>query len=636
MSDLTPPTRQVTFTLGTPAFPFYTGYAESGVIGASYDVAIGGRAFLIDWKSGEYALQSTPIIRQQADQSTEAGEQSLSPEDAWRRSQSTWHFGAGQTYFDLADGDTGRVSSRARFRKSRGIDPWTVGELSLLPKTDTLRTSANTNLACVAAGAKLYVLDGNSLLAATALGAAPSFAAVTAAGTSLSGPTSIATDGVNVWVCDSTDLYYTTTSSGTYARWHSTAWGNAYLVRYAKGRLFTAVGPDLYNNEAQGSAHPVSGDKLTGGDYTTNAAWTWTDVCEGPNAIYASGFVGDKSLIYQTQVDDQGAALTPFVVAGALPDGEIARSMCGYLGGILIGTDRGVRYGTLDANGNVILGNLIQTGTSVRCFEPQDRFVWFGLSNYEDGATGLGRVDLRSFPTDLTPAWASDILASASGTVGAVCTFLNKRVFAVSGAGFYAESDNRVASGELFTGWISYGLTEDKTAVEVATRHSAAPGGYQVSLSTDQSQTYSTLGIPFSTTAAGSGGYKWQTNLQTGESFELKFTLTRATADADLGPTLKRWTLRAYPAAAGASAVIVVPLLLHSSEVTRTDRNRTRDVVSDREYIELLRETGEVILYQEPGYQRSVRVQDYRWSPIGSDDRGGVFAGTLFVQLKVV
>lgn len=625
---------EITFTLNGPAFPFYTGFAESGVIGAAFDVAIGGRSFLIDWKSGEYAMQSTQIIRQQADQSNEAGEQSLSPEDAWRRSQSTWHYGSGQTYFDLSDNDTNRVSSRARFRKSRGIDPWTTGEISLLPATDTLRTSANTNLACVAAGAKLYVLDGNALLTATTLGASPSFAAVTAASTSLSGPTSMATDGVNVWVCDSTDLYYTTTSGGTYQRWHSTAWGSAYLVRYAKGRLFTAVGANLYNNEGLGSAIPTTA--LTGGKYATNSAWTWTDVAEGPNAIYASGFVGDKSLIYQTAVDDQGASLTPFVVAGELPDGEIVRSMCGYLGGLLIGTDKGVRYGTLDTNGNVILGNLIVTDTSVRCFEPQDRFVWFGLTNYETDGTGLGRIDLRSFPTDLTPAWASDLLAPTQGDVKSVCTFAGKRVFSVSGAGFYAESENKVATGTLYTGWVSYGLTEDKTAVEVATRHGASPGAYQVAISTDQSLTYSTLGIPVSTAASGSGTAKWSTNLQTGESFELRFTLTRSTADPERGPTVKRWTLRAYPAAAGASATIVVPILLHPSEVTRSDRNRTRDVVSDREYIELLRETGEVVLYQEPGYQRSVRVQDYRWAPVGSSDRSGVFAGTMYVQMKVV
>lgn len=625
---------QITFPFRSPAFPFYTGLAESGVIGAGYDVAIGGRSFLIDWKSGEYAMQSTEMIRQQADQSSEAGEQSLSPEDAWRRSQSSWHFGAGQTYFDLADQDGGRVSSRSRFRKSKGIDPWTTGELSLLPDVDTVRTSAATTVLCVPAGSRLYVCDGDTLAFTTALGASPSFTTVTASATSLSSPKSIATDGRNVWVVDSTNLYYTTTAGSTYAAWHAAAWADAYLVRYAKGRLFTAVGANLYNNEGLGSAIPTTA--LTGGKYATNSAWRWTDVAEGPNAVYACGYVGDKSVIYQTAVDEAGASLTPFVVAGELPDGEIARSMVGYLGGLLIGTDKGVRYGTLDGNGNVILGNLITTGSSVKCFEPQDRFVWFGLSTWDDGGTGLGRVDLRTFATDLTPAWATDLYADETGDVLSVCTFAGRRVFTVSGAGVFAQSDNLVAEGTLYTGWVSYGIVEDKTAVEVATRHSAGPGAYTVSIAADHSPAYTSLGVPVPTAAAESGGAKWPTQLRSGEVFEIRLTLTRSTADAERGPTLKRWTLRAYPAAAGASATIVVPLLLHPSEVTRNSRDTSRNVVSDREYVELLRATGEIVKYQEPGYERSVRVQDFRWSPVGSDDRSGRFAGTMFVQMKVV
>jgi hypothetical protein len=113
------------------------------------------------------------------------------------------------------------------------------------------------------------------------------------------------------------------------------------------------------------------------------------------------------------------------LVAATLPDGEIARSISGYLGYVVIGTDKGVRFSVADGDGNLTLGALIPTTEPVYCAEGQDRFVWYGLSQFPNNAPygGLGRMDLSAFTGDLTPAYATDINSPSTGAVQAITTY---------------------------------------------------------------------------------------------------------------------------------------------------------------------------------------------------------------------
>lgn len=614
--------------------PFYTGPASTQPVGGDYDVALGGVGYLIDWQSNMFEHQSIPAIRQQADSSSEPGEQTTNPEDLWRRGQTSWHGGAGQTYLDLADPDGGSVSSRKRFRASKGVDPWTFGELRLLRATSRVRTSAAANCQAVVAGSRVYLLDNDRLYFSTDLS---SWTEVTAAGAALSGPLSMTTDGRNVWIIDSTDLYYTTTAGTTYARWHAGAWATGTLVRYAKGRLFTARGTAIFNHGAQGSAIPTVGtDGLAGeGTWFVNGGWTWTDVAEGPNAIYAVGFAGDKSLVFRTAVADDGTGLDPFVVAGELPDGEIIRSAQGYLGRLLVGTDKGVRVAELDQSGNIAaFGDLIPTAAAVRCFEPQERFVWFGNTNSDASTTGLGRLDLRTFTSDLTPAWASDLYASTQGAVNSVVTWSGRRLFAVASSGLWAESaTSYVTSATLNTGWFSYGLPSRKTAVMLEVAHAAGAGSYSVALAKDHEASALSLGVAQTTLSAVADQTEWATQLLRGETFEVRFTLS---GDGSASPVVKRWTLRAHPAVVTGRR-IMVPLLLHEMERTRQERDRVRDVHAEKDRIVGLRDAGTVTTYQEGAETFSVVVEDFRWIPYGKRGTNrGSYDGTMVVQLKAV
>ena len=133
--------------------------------------------------------------------------------------------------------------------------------------------------------------------------------------------------------------------------------------------------------------------------------------------------------------------------------------MYGYLGFLLIGSNKGFRLAVQDTNGNLTLGALIETGSTVRAFEGQGQYVWFTWEAYDSTSSGLGRMDLANLSdrNALVPAYASDLMATSQANVASVATFDDKRVFTVSGDGFYAQDTDLVAEGSLDSGLINYG-----------------------------------------------------------------------------------------------------------------------------------------------------------------------------------
>jgi len=130
---------------------------------ARLPVAINGHAFMAN---PNIERTTVPVIRQQADTSTEAGEQTLNPQGLWRRSQESWHHGAGQDFLDGRQGD--EATDPHRFRSSKGIDPWTKGQISLLHPTLKTWSTTGTNLYLAVASATagvsyLYVSDGTEV-----------------------------------------------------------------------------------------------------------------------------------------------------------------------------------------------------------------------------------------------------------------------------------------------------------------------------------------------------------------------------------------------------------------------------------------------------------------------------------------
>lgn len=574
------------------ASPIFSGSGSSSQVPGRFDVAINGHNFMLDKKAladGQMRRRSIALLKPQQDTGKFA-ETSLNPEEFARRAAESWHHGAGQSRLDRSDSD------EARFRTSKGVDPWTRWTLSLLPDTESKRSSSNTNLQLLVAGSYVYLADGNEVYSTTDMTSWGSRDVHD--GDVAQSVKSLTTDGSTVYAALGSNGVHSGAAGSDFAHYSDLA---CTLVAFVKGRLMAANGTAIYNVIASGAAPSAL--------LTLGTGFTWVGFAEGPAAIYAAGYRGDKSLVYRTAVKADGTALDVPVVAGELPDGEIVRSIQGYLGLLLVGTDKGVRVFELDTNGNLAGGGrIIPTDAAVLCFEPQDRFVWYGLTNYDTVSTGLGRLDLSVFTDTLTPAYASDLMATAQGAVLSVVTFGDLRVFAVSASGVYAQSSDLVAFGLLDNGPVAYGIPDTKVARYLDIRFDELTGSVAVALSTDSEDfvTLDTATIEGSTVLVTAAGQP------RGETFEVRLTLARDSGDATAGPTVTRWTLEAK-AAPGRGEFFLVPLLLKNTVADRNGNDKDMDVKAEYAALLSMETLGNPVTYQDDMGTHTVTIEDHDW-----------------------
>lgn len=604
----------------TLSSPFYlSASSTSAEVPDNFHIAIDGHTYMIDTDfQGQWGYRTLPLIRQQADQSLQPSEQTLSPDELWRRSHESWHRGAGQDYVDRP------ASDPYRFKTSKGIDPWGKWGLSLLPDTDEKLNSANTNLQLAVVGDYLYVADGADVKFTDDVSVdTPTWTTMTGlSGTAIQ---SIASDGQYIYITDGADIFRTaagTTAAG--AAWNTL---DADLLGYVKGRLMAAHDGSLYN-VTDGTA-PAS---LF--DHPNGSAFTWIGFAPGPKYLYAAGHVGDKSLIYKTAVKADGTGLDTPVVAGELPDGEVVRSISGYLGHLLLGTDEGVRFATVNDDGEVTAGKIVGPDQSVYAFEGQDRFVWFGWTNYDNTSSGLGRLDLTQFTDQegLAPSYASDLMATGQGAVKSVVTFEGLTVFTVSGDGVYAEDSDLVSSGVLDSGEFTYGLpADDKVALYVDVRHEPLSGTVEASLSTDGGS-FTLLGSS-STSGSTKPGAPLPAGESKGQTFAVQVTLSRDSTTTSDGPTLTRYTVRAYPSPPRGREW-VIPVLLHTKLRTVSEKDDARDPEDDLERLEDVALLRKPVTFQLGERRESVVLEDIEWVPNHLTEDRKWWNGTAVLRLK--
>jgi hypothetical protein len=577
--------------------PFYTGNTVSSpLVPGVYDVALNGRPYMLQLDPAalgrfnlHYSRQSLPLVRDQADSGDVPGEHSVSPEQFWRRSTESWHDGAGQTYYDR------KTSDKYQFHASKGVNPWTAWQLTLLNDTSKTKSSVNANLLLCKAGTRVYLIDG------TAVSFSTDASAWTACTGGPAAPVSLCSDGFTVYVAAGANGIYTTnTGSSALA---SFVTGTVNLVGYAKGRLMAATGPAIYN-VTTGGALPAA----TSTHRDSN--WTWVGFAEGQNNIYAAGFSGTHSEVYRIGITDTGGTLGAATIALTLPEGEVARSITGYLGTIVIGTDKGLRFATSDSNGNLSAGRLISTSSPVVCADGQDRFVWFGWTNYDATSTGLGRLDTSNTPVNpLTPAYASDLMATGQGTVRSTVQLGTARVFTVDGLGVYKETvGTPVTSGMVTSGLIGYDISDAKVAAYLDLRHEALPVNSTVKVEVAYDNGAWTF-AGTSATAAQTAPVPFYLNGVRAERFETRITLT----SGGVSPTLTRVTLRAAPAPA-TSSLWTVPVVI-ADEVSTSAGIRPQSARSDFQALVDLHDSQIIFTYQEGNHSYLVKMADYDWLP---------------------
>lgn len=614
---MTAPVQQVTGDLSESLF---TGGGSVSDVPWKWPIAIGGRPYMIDTKMTEaWRHKGIPLLRQQQDNSTSPSGVSVSSEGVWRAGVDSWHKGAGQNYRDRPD------SNEFRFRASKGVDPWTRYQLGLLPATDQKKASVNTNVKLCVAGDRLFCVDGADVTYTTdATVDSPTWTNCTnePGGTILD----IASDGEYVWITDGANSYWADASASppafNLAGWTGTQ--DADTLGYVKGRLLSGHDNTLHFYDSGGAATAIT---IPG---VLPSTWTWVGFAggDGNSVIYAAGYAGDKSQVYRIGLKDDGTLDVAIPATPGLPDGEIVRAISSYLGFVLLGTDKGVRFAAPGSSGNLQLGPLLETAGAVECFEGQGPHVWFGWKNYDSTSTGLGRMSLEEFSSaeTLAPAYASDLMATAQGAVLSVVTFGGRRYFTVSGSGVWGEDSVKVASGTVQSGRITANVAEAKTVFGVDVRHRSITGGSStVALSVDGGS-FTTLGSALS--ADGSVPAE-----AVGREFEVQFTLAKSGSDH---PVLSSWTLRYYPRVKR-QTVRVVPVVLHNAVTLMGGGDESVDVAYERSVLTGHYRDGAVVTVQTADGVFSAVVDDFEWIPHHSTEFGGqAEQGTMVLTLKEV
>ena len=624
-----------TFTLGytnTPAF--FTGTGTTSLVPSVYPVAINGRPYMVDQKSGRFQRGYEQRVRDSQDISTAPGEAAINPGGLWRRGQDSWHLGAGQEYADAAG------SVDFRFYKSKGINPWEKGHIRLLNSTSLITgtgaPTTATNLPMLEVNGYLYVGDGQTLkYTQNPFNGTPTWTTVTGGATATIND--ITTDGNKIYVAyQNAGIYAGTVGGASVAAHYATSGGTYNYTRLGFVKGFV-VG--FHNDTADSHVHivPYAASTSHGSAAVKlrSPAFTCVGFAAGQNHAYVAVNANDEGVVYRMAIKSDGTTFDVAVVALELPTGEYPTAIHGYLGFILVGTNRGLRFCSVDTQGNLSAGQLIPTSKPVLCFTAEDRFVWFGYSNYDGTDGGLGRLDLSVFTGPNTPAYATDLMYGSTADVKSV-TFMNdasgvpRRIFAVSGVGIVRENTaSLVASGTMELGTYRWGIPDRKFVAKVDVRSEPLKGSVSAYLSNDN-EDYDNLGE-----WDDDGGTEYTYNGSDNRAIEAKFKLelTRG-AVVTQGPIVTRWMARAY-AAPFRSQVFVVPVILHNKIKVR-NKDIYIDVQEETDILDELIANPRIVVLQIGEARHSVIVEDMEWTPVDSYGNSWDWEGTATVTMRSV
>ena len=401
----------------------------------TYDIALGGQPFISAISDARpYTRQTAPFRKDQFDNGTEPGEQSLT--GWWIRSQMSFHSGTGIKFYDPATTDE---NGHYRFTSSKGVDVWTKGQVTLLKSctaghitTESLRPSGRRwqEARSIQWGTNKGILlhDGYDVDKIDTTGTETHFVNYNAG-----------TDFPVYGICDDGTTAYWITNSSTKKEVYKKALTLDYttggtlmfdeigtvsnaIMEYVKDRIVMCADNKVYEFSASASAMPsaVYTHPVTSHVYTSISA-------SGP-AIYVAGFNGIQSTIQKFTLSTAGVmpTLTSAVVAAELPVGEIVHKIYYYLGYMMIGTNKGIRVADVSStDGSLNYGPLI-VETSQPCYDfaARDHFVWCATG--VDGEPGVIRVDLSNELETLRFAYANDVYyAGVTGRHTTACAFLD-------------------------------------------------------------------------------------------------------------------------------------------------------------------------------------------------------------------
>jgi hypothetical protein len=625
----------------------------------AYDVAIGGMPFIYAISDEyPYIRQTAPFRKEQFDNQSEPGEQSLT--GWWLRSQSSFHEGTGITFYDpaLIPGE-----GTFRYADSKGLDVWTEGEVTLLKDSTQ---GHNTTGAIESNGRPSQYIRSIQYSGTNAVLLLDEFDVdkIDTSGTVThfidynSG-----TDDQVYAICDDgTDAYWVTNDTGpsgklevnrkpltgnssTSATVMFTANGitvtNA-VMEFVKERIVMCANNAVYEFTTAASALPTA-------VYTHPASThVYTSITASGTSIYVSGYNGIQSTIQRFTLNTSGAmpTLNQAIVAAELPVGEKVFRIFYYLGLMAIGTSKGIRIATVQEDGSIVYGPLI-VKTTQPCYDfaARDHYIWCATG--VDGEPGVIRIDLSTEISTLVYAYANDIYyAGVTGHQTTGCAFLGDSdrlvyctTFASSADGYvYSESASTlITNGYLQTGYIRYNTLEPKNFKRLLGRGDFSKGSMTLNTVDEDGTvydviTYDSAVSPVEVTTSQPA------NAQ--EYLAYKFTLSRDATDNTKGPTFKGYQAKAT-IATPRQRVIRFPVYCFDVETDKYNvltgyEGRAKDRINALEAVE---ENGDVLTFQDliTGEFRQCVVEQIQFNRMTPPDRGfSGFGGIITITIRTV
>ena len=629
----------------------------------AYDTAIGGMPFIYAISDQRpYIRQTAPFRKEQFDNQTEPGEQSLT--GWWIRSQSSFHDGTGIEFYDpaLIPGE-----GTFRFKDSEGVDVWTEGQVTLLNNvtsaheiTGQLKSNGRANQIIrsitwnntagillkdefdvdkiAADGTVTHFVDYNS-------GTDDKVYAICDDGTTAYWITNVNSGGSFKLAMYKKALTGTSTSANTLMFQDNSVTASDAVVEYVKERLVACINNKVYELAPTSSALPTP-------LYThPSSTHVFTSVTASGSSIYVSGYNGIQSTILRFTLNTSGVmpTLTSAIVAAELPVGEIAHRIFSYLGYMLTGTNQGVRAATVATDGSITYGPLIIESTQpVYDFAARDHFVW--CTTGVNGHPGLTRINLQNELSPLVFAYATDVLFdSVTGHRTTSCGFANgtdQITFCTTATGAssanygatYIESATvKRPTGYVQTGYIRYNTLEPKNFKRLLGRGDFTYGSMTLETVDKDGVEYDVISYDASVPPV-----EVTTTQPTGsqEYLGYKFLLFRDGTDSTKGPIFKGYQIKST-IATPRQRVIRFPVYCFDVETDKYNvlvgyEGRAFDRISILEEIE---QNGDVVTWQDltTGESRQCVIELINFTRATPPDRGfSGYGGIVEITIRTV
>jgi len=627
----------------------------------SYDVALGGLPFIYAISDARpYTRQTAPFRKDQFDNGTEPGEQSLT--GWWIRSQASFHSGSGIKFYDPATTDE---NGHYRFADSKGLDVWTKGQVTLLKSctsthvtTGALQSNGRPfqQLRSIKYGSTTGVLlwDEYDVDKIAANGTVTHFIDyVSGTDTPVF---AICDDGTNAyWITNTATkktvykkaLTLTSADADTKMFDEVGSVTNA-TMEFVKERIIMCANNKVYEFSPSAGALPTP-------VYThPSSTHVYTSVAASGPAIYIAGYNGIQSTITKFTLSTAGVmpTLTSAVVAAELPVGEIVHKISYYLGYMMIGTNRGVRVATVsDQDGSINYGPLI-VETTQPCFDfaMRDHYVWCATS--VAGEPGVIRIDLSNEVEPLRFAYANDIYQDGvSGYKTTACAFVGNDDPAVADRLVFCTANNGTADGTIYiedsatlrtsgyitTGNIRYGTLEPKNFKRLLGRGDFTYGSMTLETVDKNGVEYDHISYDSSVAPIEVG----TSNPATAQEYvAFKFILYRDGTTTSAGPTFKGYQAKAT-IATPRQRVMQFPVYCYDIE---TDRFNTMIGYEGRAFdkiqlLEDIEETGDVVTWQDltTGESRQAVIEQISFTRMTPPDkRFDGFGGVINITIRTV